>query len=50
MSDAALCLLADALRIWLAEQKYAQETQERIERLEEMGLSFSQTDLVESRQ
>ena len=45
MNTQTLVLLAISLRSFLAEQKYIQETKERIERLEILRLNFSASDL-----
>jgi hypothetical protein len=45
MSTQALCNFASALQAFLAEQTYVRQTQERVEKLEQVGLSFSPDEL-----
>ena len=45
MTTEALCKLAAALQIFLAEQTYIRQIQERVETLAQVGLSFSPDEL-----
>jgi hypothetical protein len=45
MSTDALCKLASALQMFLAEKEYETRTQERIAALEQTGLNFSADEL-----
>ena len=45
MTTEALCKLAAALQIFLAEQTYIRQIQERVETLAQVGLSLSHDEL-----
>jgi hypothetical protein len=45
MTTEVLCILATALKTFLAEKAYAQQTQERLTVLEAAGLSFSPNEI-----
>jgi hypothetical protein len=45
MSAQSLCIFATALQMLLVEQTYVRQTQQRVEKLEQVGLSFSPDEL-----